>query len=337
MKPMNKIKRLLWLAVFALALSLPASLQAYSYCGGDPVNLYDPDGRCARGMSGGYNGSSVAGNASGAYMFGYYMGGITAGLNEGAQGGASITANTFSFGGSDAMGWTDSGQYQGAEYTGSRILSTVGRESLITAATFGTAQLARGGSQAALYGYQGLQVMNAGRSGYQIGTGINQVENGNNWGYVNIAGGTLGVVGSTSFAAGNPGLNSLAGIGPSGGGFAQSSVTWWNSGSAGDAAFQKLSFTDKVRSEVGMKSLTDGQFAPIQNLSAVDRGGQLMGNGIGGTLNGVFSIQPRQIVNMLGTGPSPGARLGIPPGAFIGSGGVNIINSTPIPQNGSQP
>jgi RHS repeat-associated protein len=305
-----------------------ASDSGYNFCNGNPVGYsWDPDGRLGKGFNQGWNSGASPYGSSGSFDAGYWLGGVLNGGAEGFQGGASITANTLTFGGTDAVGWTESGQYQGADYTGSRILATVGRESLITAATFGTAQLARGGSEAALYGYQGLQVFNTARSGYQVGTGIDQVSQGNNWGWLNIAGGTLGVAGTTTLAAGNPGLNSLGGVGPSSGGFAQAAVNWWNAGSAGDAAFQNLSFMDKVRSEVGMKSLTDAQFTPIQGLNAVDRGGQLMGNGIGGTLRGIFDINPRQIFNLLGTGPSPGARLGIPPAAFISSGTVNVLNS----------
>jgi hypothetical protein len=53
--------------------------------------------------------------------------------NEGFRGGASITTDTLTFGLSDKVGLTDASQYQGGYYTGTRILSTIGRELLLTA------------------------------------------------------------------------------------------------------------------------------------------------------------------------------------------------------------
>lgn len=183
------------------------SMDGYSFANGDPINQFDADGRFGKGIYSGLTDSPVPGNASSAFMAGYYGGGVTAGFNEGWQGGQQILANTFTFGGSDALGWTDTSQLQGAEYTGSRILATVGRESLIGAATLGSFQVARTGSEAALYTYQGLQVVNAGRSGYAIGTGIDQVSQGNNWGYLQIAGGGLGLAGGFTMTAVAPELN----------------------------------------------------------------------------------------------------------------------------------
>jgi|GEM_PF-4522371 len=179
----------------------------YAFADGDPVNFFDPDGRLGKGAYAGWTDASVPANASSAFMAGYYGGGVAGGFQEGWQGGQQIVANTFTFGGTDASGWTDTTQLQGWEYTGSRILATTGREALIGAATLGSFQMARYGSEGALYTYQGLQVMNAGRSGYAIGTGIDQVSQGNNWGYLNIGAGTLGLAGGFTMTAVAPELN----------------------------------------------------------------------------------------------------------------------------------
>ncbi len=64
---------------------------------------------------------------------------------EGAQGGASILANTMSFGGTDKIGLTNSEQYQGREYDASRFAAMVSREALLAAITGGAAA-ARGGA-----------------------------------------------------------------------------------------------------------------------------------------------------------------------------------------------
>ncbi len=181
-----------------------------SICGGDTINYVDPDGLLAKRATSGSMDSGVPISASSAFMLGYYAGGILSAAQQGYNGGRQIVANTFTFGGSDALGLTASRQFQGPDYTASRVLATVGRETLITAATLGSAQLARGGSMAALYSYRGLQIANAGRSGYAIGTGVNQVANGNKWGYLSIAGGSLGFAGSLSYAVANPTLNSFS-------------------------------------------------------------------------------------------------------------------------------
>ncbi|HMO51246.1 MAG TPA: thermonuclease family protein [Kiritimatiellia bacterium] len=61
------------------------------------------------------------------------------GFMEGLRGGASIAANTLSFGLSDKLGITQSSQYQGPEYSFSRAAATVSRESLLAAAGIGVA------------------------------------------------------------------------------------------------------------------------------------------------------------------------------------------------------
>lgn len=64
---------------------------------------------------------------------------------EGLQGGSSIVANTMTFGATDKLGVTQSGQYQGRAYDASRFAATVSREALLTALTAG-ANAARGGA-----------------------------------------------------------------------------------------------------------------------------------------------------------------------------------------------
>jgi len=61
------------------------------------------------------------------------------GFMEGLKGGLSITANTLSFGGTDAIGLTDSSKYQGSDYDFSRKSATVGREALLAASGIGLA------------------------------------------------------------------------------------------------------------------------------------------------------------------------------------------------------
>ncbi|MBP7826889.1 MAG: hypothetical protein KA236_10105 [Verrucomicrobia bacterium] len=182
----------------------------YAAFNGNPAVYWDADGRYGKGWAEGWGENSLApANSSLAYDIGMTLGGIQGEYFRGLGGGGSITANTLTFGGSDYIGLTDSWQYQGSAYTGSRILSTIGRESAIAAATLGTFQMARLGSEGAYYGYQGLQVVNAGRSGWAIGTGIDQVSRGNNWGYLSIAGGGLGLAGGFTMTSIAPELNNL--------------------------------------------------------------------------------------------------------------------------------
>jgi len=61
------------------------------------------------------------------------------GFLEGLTGGLSVTANTLTFGGTDALGLTDSSKYQDSDYDFSRTSATVGRESLLAAGGIGLA------------------------------------------------------------------------------------------------------------------------------------------------------------------------------------------------------
>jgi len=115
--------------------------------------------------------------------------------------GLSIMANSFSFGATDALGWTDSSSYEGGAYTASRVTTTVARESLITAATLGIGTVARGGSAAAQTAYKGILTIEAATGGYQVGTGARQIAEGDyEAGAVNVIAGGLRVGGSIASA-----------------------------------------------------------------------------------------------------------------------------------------
>jgi len=93
---------------------------------------------------------------------------------EGAGGGVSISVNTFTFGGSDFVGFTDSTQFQGGEFTATRILATVSRETALTAATLGSSQLARAGFEGARRTTIALNSFDAGRSAFDVVQGARE-------------------------------------------------------------------------------------------------------------------------------------------------------------------
>ncbi len=78
---------------------------------------------------------------------GEYWKAFGAGAAEGAKGGGSIALNTFTFGGSDKLGVTNSDKYQGPDYAKARVAAVVSREAFITAGTLGVGQLASGGAR----------------------------------------------------------------------------------------------------------------------------------------------------------------------------------------------
>ena len=98
----------------------------YTFCGGDPINGFDSDGRCIEGAVAGWNNAPVPANASPAFMNGYMAGGVTSAFGEGASDGASIIAHT-DYGNS----------LQGGVYDWSRGFADVG---------IGAAALATGGA-----------------------------------------------------------------------------------------------------------------------------------------------------------------------------------------------
>lgn len=110
----------------------------------------------------------------------YANGDLTA--SEKLQGSGAILANTFTFGGSDAAGWTQSTRYQGDGFDYARIGATASRDAPITLVTAGTASWASAGG---LVGDAALTANYAGRgylayqSGGVIGSGINDISDGN--------------------------------------------------------------------------------------------------------------------------------------------------------------
>ena len=112
---------------------------------------------------------------------------------------------THTFGGTDALGWTDSASYEGSQYTVSRVTATVARETAITAATLGIGTAARGGSAAAQAAYKGILVTEAATGGYQIGKGAGQIAEGDyEAGALNVVAGGLRVGGSIVSAGAVP-------------------------------------------------------------------------------------------------------------------------------------
>ena len=176
-----------------------ATWDLYSFANGDPINYYDPDGRLAAGFYQGWNSGSSPAGSSGAFDAAYWLGGVLGGFNEGYEGGRQITANTLTFGATDSLGMTHSYDYQGWEYDGTRVLATGGRELLITAATMGSAQAFRATGQ---LGYGALAAGGEVYSTYQnasaIVDGYQNVQNGNNWGFLQAGLGSLGLRGNVS-------------------------------------------------------------------------------------------------------------------------------------------
>jgi RHS repeat-associated protein len=104
----------------------PANLgNSLAYVGNNPWSLLDPLGLQQGEQS--------------------VLAAAVSGFFEGLQGGASIATNTYSFGLSDKLGLTNSGQYQGREYDAARFTATVSREAVLAALT-GGASAARGGA-----------------------------------------------------------------------------------------------------------------------------------------------------------------------------------------------
>jgi hypothetical protein len=124
-----------------------ASMGLYSYCNGDPVNAYDPDGRFGKGVGSGWNGSiSSTDPSSTAFYAGNLLGGIWSGEAIGVQNGAGGAVNALSFGTvSGALG-SDSGSSQynlgrNTMYGGMAALAAVGTGGLALEAAGGTAGL----------------------------------------------------------------------------------------------------------------------------------------------------------------------------------------------------
>src|SRR5262249_4193347 len=144
--------------------------------------------------------------------------------------------------------------YTNSAFTGSRLSAVVGREVLLTATTLGSAQLARAGSAAARYIYQGLQLFNVTRAGYEVGEGGSRVYNGELGGVGEVIGGVLGVAGSFSLAATYRELNGLFGGSSESWGPIGRLVNWWNLGAEADDAYRKSSLMEKILTEHGQSA-----------------------------------------------------------------------------------
>jgi hypothetical protein len=121
---------------------------------------------------------------------------VVYGAAEGATGGATIVADTFTFGQIDALN-AKAATYQGADYTASRFLAVGSREILITAGTMGVGTAAVQGGRAAQVAHKGILVFEAGTGGYQVGTGIDKAIQGDyTGGALDVAAGALRVGGA---------------------------------------------------------------------------------------------------------------------------------------------
>ena len=121
-----------------------ASMDLYSYCNGDPVNGYDPDGRLQTGFNSGLNGN-ISANAptSSAFYFGNLIGGGVSGAASGAQNGAGGIVNALSLGNvSGAFGSDPSN----SGYTMGRNISYGGMATVAVVGTGGLALEAAGGA-----------------------------------------------------------------------------------------------------------------------------------------------------------------------------------------------
>lgn len=107
-----------------------ASMSLYDYANGDPVNKLDPDGRLVRGFDRGLTDGQLNPGDSEALKSGFYHGVRLAGLG----GGANVTMNAFTFGATDKLGLTQSGDYQDGVYDAARTAGTVGGVSAALAA-----------------------------------------------------------------------------------------------------------------------------------------------------------------------------------------------------------
>jgi hypothetical protein len=76
-----------------------ASMDLYSFCNGDPVNNFDPDGRFGKGVMDGVNGNiSASDPTSPAFYAGNLLGGTLSGAGSGVQNGLGGTVNSLSLG-----------------------------------------------------------------------------------------------------------------------------------------------------------------------------------------------------------------------------------------------
>jgi len=165
----------------------------------------DPLGTWGDPLNGG-NGSLYVGHAPGTWvdpwgLYSWYTDPeVWGSFGGGCRGGASIVSSTLSFGGTDAIGLTNSDQYAGPEYTVSRVSSTVSREALLFAATAGMSTAAQGGSAVARYGLTGVTAVDLATGAHSVGSGAGYISEGEyvrggfelGAGALGLAGGGLG-------------------------------------------------------------------------------------------------------------------------------------------------
>jgi hypothetical protein len=127
---------------------------------------------------------------------------------EGARGGLSIVVSTFTFGGSDKLGLTDSSQYQGKAYDASRTAARISRTAAIAAATGGAmnamTHAAAAGSTVAQVGVTGAKLVSAGYAAKSAGQNLGEASVEAQTGEYGKAAfhATLGVVDAASAVAG---------------------------------------------------------------------------------------------------------------------------------------
>jgi uncharacterized protein RhaS with RHS repeats len=122
-------------------------------------------------------------------------------MRNALRGGVSVTASTLTYGLTDKANLTQSGKYHGAEFTASRVLATVSREALVTAATAGIGQAAQAGNATAQLAQKGLLAYEAGSGGYDVGSGTVKIAQGETKeGAIQMLGGALRVAGSVANA-----------------------------------------------------------------------------------------------------------------------------------------
>jgi RHS repeat-associated protein len=107
----------------------------YTFCGGDPVNAFDSDGRMASGFYTDVTGGKIPVDASSSFMAGFDGANMLGAAPEGVQQGSAIVANTATLGQINSLN-TYANSLQGSIYDWSRAFADVG---------VGSAALASGG------------------------------------------------------------------------------------------------------------------------------------------------------------------------------------------------
>ena len=103
-----------------------ASMSLYDYCGGDPVNGLDPDGRFGKGIASGYQGHVGSDSPdSGSFNAGMMVAGLFSGVTQGVNEGSAIFNDTVTFGQINSLHkYTNT--LQGGVYDWSRGFAQVG-------------------------------------------------------------------------------------------------------------------------------------------------------------------------------------------------------------------